>query len=258
MNRYTRHHRTGNGGFGSGGFASGMLMVGLLFVAAAAGLIWVGMGIVASDRWPIRWLQVDGSFQRVSAEQLRASLASRIDNNFFTVDMRGLRDSAASLSWVESVKVQKQWPDTIRVVVKEYEPVAHWNQGELISDEGRTFAVPEADELQGLPWLEGPEGRLDDVLRIWVDFSDLLVPLGLEVNRLKLDRRGSWSMVLSNGTRVELGRDAAESRLRRLLVSWDELMRERRAPPQDVDLRYTNGFAVLWPQPPSSERGAGS
>jgi cell division protein FtsQ len=253
VNRYSRNSLPP-----SEGFASGLLTVGLLFIAAAAGIVWVGMGIVASDRWPIRWLEVNGTFQRISAEQLRASLAPGIDASFFTVNLRTLRDTAAGNAWVESVAVQKQWPDTVRVTVEEYEPVAHWNQGQLISDEGKPFAVPEADELQGLPWLEGPEPRLDEVLRAWVDFSELLVPLGLEVDRLRLDPRGAWSLVLSNGTRVQLGRDAADSRLHRLLESWDELMRERPAPPQDIDLRYTNGFAVMWPRPPESERGTGS
>ena len=77
----------------------------------------------------------------------------------------------------------------------------------------------------------------------------LCLPMGLEIGELSLDRRGAWSMQLSNGTRVQLGRESARERLQRLLVSWDSLMLEEAAPPQDVDLRYTNGFAVLWPQP---------
>ena len=63
----------------------------------------------------------------------------------------------------------------------------------------------------------------------------------------KLDGRGAWSMLLNNGTRVALGRDSTVERLERLLASWEPLTQEREAPPQDVDLRYTNGFAVLWP-----------
>jgi cell division septal protein FtsQ len=56
-------------------------------------------------------------------------------------------------------------------------------------------------------------------------------------------------MQFSNGTRVQLGREFERERLSRLLASWDSLMFEQAVPPQDVDLRYTNGFAVLWPQP---------
>ena len=241
MSRYDepryRHNR---------GFANGMLAVVVLFLASAAGIAWVGMGIVAPDRWPIRWLEVNGEFQRVSAEQLRASLSPEMDSSFFTVDIYGLEQAARRISWVSSVKVQKMWPDTVAVTVDEYEPVAHWNTGRLISREGEPFEVPEADELQGLPWLEGPEARLEDVLSAWVGIDEALAPIGLEVAQLSLDSRGSWSLELNNGTKVYLGRNSTDERLQRLLSSWDALMEEQEVPPQGIDLRYTNGFAVAW------------
>jgi len=240
------------------GFASGLFAVIVLFLLAAGGFAWVSMGIVANDRWPIRWLEINGAFQRVSAEQLRASMTPLIDESFFTIDLQELRDTAARISWVSSVDARKVWPDTVSVAIEEYVPLAHWNRGQLISDRGKAFAVPEADELQGLPWLQGPQERLDDVLRSWSEFSDLLVPLGLEIRQLKLDRRGAWSLELSNGTLVQLGRDSARERLDRLLSSWDSLMKEQTAPPQGIDLRYTNGFAVSWPQTVKVQTGAGS
>jgi cell division protein FtsQ len=243
---------------GSRGFASGMLIVVLLFLATAGGVAWVSLGIVANDRWPIRWLEVNGSFQRVSAEQLRASLLPMIDVSFFTIDLQQLKDAARRNAWVSDVRVQKAWPDTVRVTVKEFEPLAHWNRGQLISRRGEAFAVPEADGIQGLPWLEGPEGRLDDVLSAWSDFSEKLLSLDLEIRNLTLDRRGAWSMVLNNGTRVRLGRDATGERFRRFLLSWDLLAGSRDTPPQDIDMRYTNGLAVVWPQHLEKERGADS
>jgi cell division septal protein FtsQ len=48
---------------------------------------------------------------------------------------------------------------------------------------------------------------------------------------------------------VRLGRESTVERLQRLLASWETLMRQQDVPPVDVDLRYTNGFAVQWPQP---------
>ena len=240
------------------GFASSMLAVMALFLVAAGGIAWVSMGIVANDRWPIRWLELNGSFQRVSAEQLRASMTPVIDESFFTIDLQDLRNAATRISWVSSVQIQKKWPDTVTVSIKEYTPVAHWNLGQLISAEGVVFSVPEADEIQGLPWLLGSDERLADVLDSWSEFSELLTPIGLEINRLELDRRGAWSMELNNGTSVQLGRDFARDRLHRLLASWDSLMRQQPVPPSDVDLRYTNGFAVLWPQDPKAATGTDS
>lgn len=253
MNRYTELNYQGNRGF-----ASGLLAVVALFLLAAAGAAWVSMGIVANDRWPIRWLELNGEFQRVSAEQLRASISPLINESFFTIDMQELRDAAGRISWVSAVRVQKNWPETVTVTIEEYTPIAHWNRGQLISQNGEPFSVPESDEIQGLPWLRGPEERLDDVLRYWSEFSELLVPLGLEISSIRLDRRGAWSMDLSNGTHVQLGRDSTLERLERLLASWDSLMVEQAAPPQDVDLRYTNGFAVMWPQHLDNAKGTDS
>ncbi len=243
---------------GHRGFANGMFAVIMLFLLAAGGIGWVCMGIVANDRWPIRWLELNGAFQRVSAEQLRASMTPLIDDSFFTIDLQELGAAARRISWVSSVSIQKNWPDTVTVTIEEFSPIAHWNQGQLISKSGEVFSVPESDEIQGLPWLEGPPERLDEVLRNWSEFSEALVPLGLEIGQLSLDTRGAWSMKLGNGTRIQLGRDFARDRLQRLLNSWDSLMFEQEMPPQDVDLRYTNGIAVLWPQNPDTAKGTDS
>ena len=240
---------------GHRGFSHWMLMILLLFIMVTAGFVWVSMGIVARDRWPIRWLEINGSFQRVSAEQLRASLTPLIASSFFTIDLQGLLDAADGISWVSSVKVQKRWPDTVVVKVEEYVPFAHLNRGQLISSRGVAFTVQEADGIQGLPWLHGPQEQLGQVLENWTRFNDELASAGLEVRELTLNRRGGWSMVLNNGTRVHLGREAAWERLQRLMSSWDSLLRDQLAPPSDVDLRYTNGFAVLWPQDSGKQAG---
>lgn len=253
VNRYTRMKPES-----SRGFTHGMLPVLTLFLLAAGGIAWVCMGIVANDRWPVRWLELNGSFQRVSAEQLRASLAPQINDSYFTINLQELGDSARRISWVSSVSVQKEWPETITVSIQEFKPIAHWNQGQLIASDGGVFTVPEADEIQGLPWLQGPEERLGEVLDYWAEFSEALIPRGLEIGALSLDTRGAWSMELSNGTRIQLGRDDTRVRLKRLLASWDELMFEQPVPPQDVDMRYTNGFAVLWPQQAETDNGNGS
>jgi cell division protein FtsQ len=235
------------------GVAASLLLVVILFLATLAVIAWVSMGIFTSERWPIRWLEINGAFQRVSAEQLRANLSSEIGSSFFTVDLQDLHAAAARISWVSTVKVQKQWPDTIRVTVQEYAPVAHWNRGQLVASNGELFAVPEADEIQGMPWLEGPEARLEEVLQTWVGLDELLMPLGLEITHISLDGRGAWSLRLDNGTQVQLGRDSTVERLQRLLASWERLMQEREDPPADVDLRYTNGFAVAWPAAAGAE-----
>jgi len=229
------------------GFGSGMLTVLMLFMISVAGAVWVSMGIVTTERWPIRWLELRGSFDRVSAEQLRSSLLPLIRSSFFSVDMHALNRVAAKNSWIARVNVQKRWPDTVVVIIEEHVPVAHWNSGQLISSSGQKFTAAEADEIQGLPWLNGPDEQVPLVLERWTRFNSMLDSAALEVAQLTLDRRGAWSLRLNTGTDLQLGRENAYERLERLMTSWEALMYKHNLAPILVDLRYTNGFAVRWP-----------
>ena len=206
--------------------------------------------MVTRDQWPVRWLEIDGAFERVSAEQVRAGLTPLVAGSFFTVDLDAVRSAAFRQAWVSGVTVQKNWPDTVQVRITEYVPVAHWTDGRLVSEDGRAFAVPGADEIQGLPWLEGPDGGLHEVFAAWREYNNELLPTGLEISRIRLDRRGAWFLALTSGTEIQIGREDALPRLRRLVASWSGLMNGRNLAPLSVDLRYTNGFAVRWPAPP--------
>ena len=243
-----------------GGFISATTLISLLFIAVLAVLGWVGFGITAADRWPIEWLEVKGRFERVSAERVRASLQPLTETSYFTLDLDAVRDAASGIHWVANVKVRKQWPDTVVVSIVEHKPVAHWNDDSLISAEGRIFSVPEAGSLQGLPWLWGSEQQFETVIDRWVAFNRDLAPFGLEISDLRLDKRLSWEMTLSNNTRIHLGRDAPQQRLERLLDSWQALLSDRTAAPVSIDLRYTNGFAVNWhsTEQPVEDGGAGA
>jgi cell division protein FtsQ len=241
----------------SRGFGTSGLVAGLLFIVALVGVAWVYMGMVTLDRWPIRWLEVDGAFERVAAEQVRGRATPLVDRSYFTIDMEEVRDAVLELDWVSEVRVVKTWPDTVRLRVEEYLPVAHWTGGELIASTGEAFAVPGADEIQGLPWLAGPEGSLPEVIAQWQQFNNVLLPTGLQIDRISLDARGAWALRLDNGTEVALGREDAELRLRRLVSSLPELLRVAGRMPAGMDMRYSNGFAVRWPEPPPEEATAG-
>ena len=233
---------------GNRGFSAGAAITLLLFVLAAAGVAWVYNGMIAQERWPIRWLEVDGPFERVGAEQVRARLAPLVSGSFFTVNTRLMRETASSIPWVASVTVQKIWPDTVQATIHEHTPVVHWVDDYLLDAYGQTFTVPSANEIQGLPWLEGPQAQLDLVFENWKKFDDRLEAIGQQVERLTLEPRGSWSARLSGGTEVKFGKGEIFTNLDILVSTWAGLMQGQAVPPVSVDLRYTNGFAVLWPQ----------
>jgi cell division protein FtsQ len=232
------------------GFGSSSLLMGLLFLVALAGVVWISMGMLARDQWPIRWLEVNGAFERVSAERIRTRVEPLANASFFTIDLGAVADAARGLDWVAEVQVSKQWPDTVQLSVHEYVPLAHWTGDRLLAAGGLAFEVPGARDFQGLPWVEGPDGTEQEVYRTWQEFNEELFAVGLEIERIRPDRRGSWYLEVLNGTRVQLGREHERARLQRLVASWPELALIRDKLPMNVDLRYANGFAARWPEPP--------
>ncbi len=229
------------------GFSAAIVLVLLLFLLASAGIGWVYNGMTTQERWPILWLEIDGPFERVSAEQLRARLAPLAGGSFFTVDVSKLRAAVADMAWVADVTINKRWPDTIHVSVREYTPLAHWIDGSLVAANSHAFRVPAADDIQGFPWLEGPPKQLAVVYENWQKIDRKLVTIGQQTQRLSLDPRGSWSVLLTGGTEVRLGKGDISEKLDTLIETWAGLMQGKQLPPVAVDLRYTNGFAVSWP-----------
>jgi cell division protein FtsQ len=134
------------------------------------------------------------------------------------------------------------------VTIHEYTPVAHWINGQLVDANGEHFNVPSADEIQGLPWLSSPDNQLEPVFENWKKFDDELLVIGQQIDHLTVDPRGSWSARLNGGTVVRFGKGDIFKNLDMLVSTWPGLMHGKNMPPVSIDLRYTNGFAVLWPQ----------
>lgn len=223
-------------------------LIGVILVIALTALVvtWLTSGMLGADKWPIKWLDVSGPLQRVSTNQVQAALEPEIAGGFFTVDLDRVREITEDIPWVSSAQARTLWPDTIEVRVLEYMAVAHWGKSELISQQGTAFKVPAADQIQGLPYLTGPDEQLGDVVKFWQQANKRLVEISLEVDDLRLHERGSWELRLTNQTRVMLGREDVLTRLQRLVANWNVLTGDGIRIPQSIDLRYTNGFAVQW------------
>jgi cell division protein FtsQ len=215
-----------------------MAVVGLLLL-----LLWFQRGWIASDRWPVRWIEISAPEQRVSAEQIRARLLPALGRGFFGLDLAAMAAQLEDLGWVASVQVQRRWPDTVLVTVSEHRPVAYWNGDRLISDRGVVFDGEDAAVLRELPQLSGPPARRETVIQQWLAWRETLLPTGRSIRQLALSERGSWTVSLDSGVEIALGREAPDARLRRLVAVWPSL-----GPWRDtltrIDLRYSNGLAL--------------
>ena len=228
-------------------WALALALVVLPVVAVVGG--WVG-----ADRWPLRTLRLQGELQRVDAQRVRATVLPYAQQGFFAVRLGDAQAAVAKLPWVERAEVHKRWPDVLEVRIVEHRPFALWGQDRLLSEHGRIFPRGRLVPPKGLPQLDGPDARVADVVALYNESRDLFAPRSLQVRAMVLDARGSWSLRLSDGTRVVVGKTEARLRLQRFARLLPQLLAQKRQALQRADLRYTNGFALVW----SEKAGVGN
>ena len=207
-------------------------------------------GWVGAERWPLAKLRVHAEFKRVPAEQLQQVVLPYARAGFFAVKLQDAQDAIEKLPWVESAQVRKQWPDVLEITLVEHKPFARWGKDRLLSEQGKLFATPQKLQDLALPDLDGPDTQTEEVVALYNDARALFAPAGVDVTRVSMDARGSWSLQLSNGTEVVVGRDDARSRLQRFVRVLPQLANQQ-APIERADLRYTNGFTLSWGTPPA-------
>ncbi len=223
------------------GVLTGVLLVGALLVAG----VWLRSGLIGAERWPVRWLDVEGDLERTSAAQVRSAAFGPASAGFFAADLEALQLAVEALPWVASASVGRDWPDALHIRVIEHRPVARWNRHRLMSDRGEVFEVSGNISMQGMVELAGPDARRDEVLEHWVHMRRRLASVGLDIERLAVDERGAWTVELDSGKRLELGREQIHERLQRYVRVHDQLRSQGR-PIAGVDLRYPNGLSVRW------------
>ncbi len=195
---------------------------------------------------PIRAIEIEGGFQRVSALDIEAALRTDIGRGFFTADLGAMRARLESLPWVDRATIRRAWPDTLRVEVREHVAAARWGDAGLLNTRGELFMEDARHVPAELPRLAGPEGSEYEVAEIYLELHRDLAALGLTLASVELDARGAWRIALSDGLEVRFGRREVDARMVRFLNAAEGALAGRLSDIDYVDMRYSNGFSVGW------------
>jgi len=214
----------------------------VLVVLAIAG--WQLSERIPAEIMPIDNVKIEGTFVHLSREDIQLRLKQVLTGDYFTADIEALRTSLTSLPWVQDASIRRQWPSTLQIRIIERQAVAYWSDDSLLSDTGELFRPEQINREMQMPVINGPAGLHHKVWGFLVSLHTELSGLGLDVNKLELDERRSWSMLLSNGVELQLGRNDTQRRIQRFV----KVFSMQNAPKLDdvkyIDLRYPNGFAM--------------
>lgn len=243
------------------------------FIANSLALLAVLALIVALVAWvtqrpyfAIAQIQIEpiqaGTLNYVSATSVRATIAGRLSGNFFTVSLNDTRKLIETVPWVRRAQIRRVWPNTLRVQIEEQQPLALWNENQMINTWGEAFTANQGElpDDSDLPHFYGPDQSERLVVQRYAELARWFAPLNLRVAKVTLSPRYAWDVELSDGVQLSLGRDPAAdvadphgrsgalpfaARIERFVKTWPVLTERLGGRAlRSADLRYPNGFAI--------------
>lgn len=222
---------------------------------AAAALFWTQLPAAGKGYLTLKRLEMKGDTEKVPLARLREAVEPLLEGRtYFSADLDAVRAAAETVPWVKYAVVRRVWPDRLVIEVTVYEAVAQFEDGRLVSVEGRLFAAnpDEGEEASHLPSLSGTADEVPELLRRYRRFSNMMRDLGVFVSDVTLSDRGSWSLTFQSPTipptKVELGRESSgapvEERLRQVVAAYPKMAELLGGPPSSIDARYRRAIAA--------------
>ena len=233
---------------------SALLSVIRLFLGLA-GLVAMSFGVdwlLRAENVPVASVRFEGPFRHVTQSELEAAAVEPLRGNFFLVNLETVRERVESIPWVYRASVRRSLPNDVTVRFTEQQLVAHWGEKDWVNAAGEVAHV-RMDDAPELPWFDGPGGTSAQVLAAYNEFSPTLAAQGLRLLGLELSARRTWRLDVERvgalGTPAQrfalvLDHDQPRARLERFARVYASTLAQEVTTLRQVDLRYTNGFAV--------------
>lgn len=199
-----------------------------------------------SRLFPVKTVTIESSYQHVSKQTLQQLIAPYMRKSFFFLDIKTINNQLLKQQWIDSVNIQRIWPNKIVIIIKEQEPVAKWNNYGLLNDQGEIFRPPQNTFPVNLPLLIGSDEQAEKIWQYYQEMNNYLERLNLSITQINLDPVAGWKLTLSNGIVIMLGNSDFMQHFNNFVVAYPKIIKTKTTPIESIDLRYTNGLAIKW------------
>jgi len=229
----------------------GLIAVAFVGIAGVAGLVQGGhLGFAPSAEakgaaafMPVEQVTLSGLYYATRAELMKAAAVKPGDGMWGAVPAE-IRERVLSVDWVDTARVTRLWPSTLKIEITEKEPFAIWQMDKkfwLIDRRGRQITQERVEEFAGLPMVVGlgaPQ-KAAELVELLKRFPDMqrATKAAVRVG----ERR--WNLHLKSGVQVmlpETGETEALKRLTKIDAEQQILARDIRA----IDLRFPDRMIV--------------
>ena len=129
----------------------------LVLVGALSALTW------ALDR-PVKVISIDGSFQRVSPQQIEKAVAPFASEGFMSANLSDIQRAVETLPWVDHARIARRWPNSLRVSVTEQTAAARWGESDKYRELNRliremALEMPRVGYVETFDMVLGSDGN---------------------------------------------------------------------------------------------------
>lgn len=196
------------------------------------------------EKFLIEKIAVDGEFLNLKPAEVETLVSNAVVGGFFSLDVDKLRETILNNAWVASVAVRRIWPDSIRVSIREQDPIAYWGDHALLNSEADIFAPEEISRTQTMVRLDGPIGTEGAVLEGYTLMKSQIESLGIKIKSVRMTERRAWTVNTADNVTIHLGRDDIDEKVARFRSAYKGALKDDWSHIERVDLRYTNGLTV--------------
>jgi len=226
-------------------------LIAIFLIAIGAGISRVNWDAVLQKAYmstnrPLANIMIEGEFSFVSKQEIQDLIMSKLDGNFVELDLVGVKLAIEENAWVETVTIQRIWPDSLKVSIGEHGPIARWKDNGYINRDGELINVESNAQLSYLPQLSGPEDSSRELAQQYLLFSELLKTSELRVTEISVDKRMSWQVKIDNAFVLVLGRNGIQEKLEAFRLVYSQHLAGVKEKIKSIDMRYEKGLAVQW------------
>ncbi len=203
---------------------------------------------------PIASITIKGEFNYVSQGEVETLVRGMIGSSFIGENISDIKQSLEGMSWIDSVDLIRQWPDTLEVVVREQAPIARWGENGFVNVRGEIITVDKSNSLSQFSTLIGQEKDAGLIMQQYSLLASTLQSYNMSIDVLEKNHRGVWRLQLKNGWRIIVGRSDVYKKVQRLTYLLEIKKLNVQMKIESIDLRYQNGLAVSWIEDTNDEK----
>ena len=195
--------------------------------------------------FPIKKISYSKKLENSNEEDLTKIIKNYLDDkSFFNFKISYLILELEKSEWVRNVNIRRVYPNEVRIIVEEHEPVAIWNRKKYVNSFGELFYIEKI--TKNLPLLLSEEERIDIVFNYFSQFNKNLKENGIDqtISKIEENEIRSLTIFLNSGFYIKLGSKDLESKINLFFKVYKSLKTRDLKKIRYIDMRYSNGFSL--------------